>query len=73
MFRKNFVPLRQIFCMIMNKYINPFIDWSFKRIFGTENVKDILIGFLNAVLEGEQVITDIQYLNNELKPEKGGM
>ena len=70
MFHKNFVPLRQIFCMIMNKYINPFIDWSFKRIFGTENVKDILIGFLNAVLEGEQVITDIQYLNNELKPEK---
>ena len=54
----------------MNKYINPFIDWSFKRIFGTENVKDILIGFLNAVLEGEQFITDIKYLNNELKPEK---
>lgn len=54
----------------MNKYINPFIDWSFKRIFGTENVKDILIGFLNAVFEGEHVITDITYLNNELKPEK---
>ena len=54
----------------MNKYINPFIDWSFKRIFGTEDVKDILIGFLNAVFEGEHVITDIQYLNNELKPEK---
>lgn len=54
----------------MNKYINPFIDWSFKRIFGTENVKDILIGFLNALFEGEHVITDITYLNNELKPEK---
>lgn len=52
-----------------SKYINPFVDWSFKRIFGTEDVKDILIGFLNAVFEGEHVITDIQYLNNELKPE----
>lgn len=51
------------------RYINPFIDWSFKRIFGTEDVKDILIGFLNAVFEGEHVITDIRYLNNELKPE----
>lgn len=54
---------------IEGRYINPFIDWSFKRIFGSEDVKDILIGFLNAVFEGEHVITDIQYLNNELKPE----
>lgn len=53
-----------------SKYINPFVDWSFKRIFGTEDVKDILIGFLNAVFEGEHVITDIKYLNNELKPDR---
>lgn len=48
-----------------SKYINPFVDWSFKYIFGRESVKDILIGFLNAVMQGEHVIKDVTYLNNE--------
>lgn len=48
-----------------SKYINPFVDWSFKYLFGKESVKDILIGFLNAVMQGEYRIMDIHYLNNE--------
>lgn len=35
----------------MCRYINPFIDFGFKKLFGTEANKDILISFLNAVIE----------------------
>ncbi len=37
----------------MAKYINPFTDWGFKRLFGQEFSKDLLISFLNDLLEGE--------------------
>ncbi len=31
-------------------FINPKIDFAFKKIFGDERHKDILISFLNAIL-----------------------
>ncbi|MEG0794712.1 MAG: PD-(D/E)XK nuclease family transposase, partial [Bacilli bacterium] len=31
--------------------INPFTDFGFKKLFGEEGSKDILIDFLNAVLK----------------------
>ena len=53
----------------MGKYINPFTDYGFKKIFGQELSKDLLIDFLNDLLEGERVITDLTFLNNEQLPE----
>ena len=48
------------------KYINPYTDFGFKKLFGTEMNKDLLISFLNALLEGsEKEIEDVQYLNSE--------
>lgn len=48
------------------KYINPFTDFGFKRLFGEEANKDILIDFLNELLrEEEEDIVDITYLNPE--------
>ena len=52
----------------MGKYINPFTDYGFKKIFGQELTKDLLIDFLNDLLEGERVITDLTFLNNEQLP-----
>ena len=49
--------------------INPFIDWSFKHIFGREESKDLLVGFLNVLLKRDIPIRDITYLNNEHIPE----
>ena len=46
--------------------INPFTDWGFKYIFGREENKDLLKGFLNLLLESEVKIRDIHYLNTEL-------
>ena len=53
----------------MGRFINPFTDYGFKKIFGQEISKDLLIDFLNDLLEGERVITDLTFLNNEQLPE----
>ncbi len=48
------------------KYINPFTDYGFKRIFGEEPNKDLLKDFLNELLrEEEGEIVELQYLNSE--------
>ena len=47
-------------------YINPYTDFGFKKLFGTEMNKDLLISFLNALFSGsKKEIIDIQYLNSE--------
>lgn len=47
------------------RYINPYTDFGFKKLFGTELNKDLLISFLNALLDKEGKITDLKYLNSE--------
>lgn len=48
------------------KYINPFTDYGFKRLFGEEPNKDLLLDFLNELLHEEQgKITELTYLKNE--------
>lgn len=47
------------------RYVNPYTDFAFKLLFGTDLNKEILIGFLNALFQGEQVIEDVTYLNTE--------
>ena len=48
------------------KYINPYTDFGFKKLFGTEMNKDLLISFLNALFNNsEREIEDVQYLNGE--------
>ena len=51
---------------IKDKYINPYTDFGFKKLFGTDINKELLISFLNAVYNSEQLITDWQYRNKEL-------
>ena len=47
------------------RYINPFTDFGFKRLFGTEMNKELLISFLNSLLHNQEEITDIRYRNTE--------
>ncbi len=49
----------------MRKFINPFTDIGFKKIFGQEVSKDLLIDFLNNLLKGERVINDVRFLDKE--------
>jgi len=48
------------------KYINPFTDYGFKKLFGEEPNKDLLLDFLNVLLQEEQgEIKDLTYLKSE--------
>lgn len=48
------------------KYINPFTDFGFKKLFGEEPNKDLLMDFLNELLKEEQgQIINLTYLKNE--------
>ena len=55
--------------MPMPRFINPFSDWGFKTIFGQEINKDLLIKFLNDLLDGERHIEDVTFKDKEQLPE----
>ena len=48
-----------------SKYINPLTDFGFKYIFGT---KDLLIDFLNGIIDVKAGIVDLTYDNTERIP-----
>jgi predicted transposase/invertase (TIGR01784 family) len=52
--------------MRREKYVNPFTDFGFKKIFGEEPNKDLLLDFLNELLKKEQgAIKSSTYLKSE--------
>jgi predicted transposase/invertase (TIGR01784 family) len=50
---------------IAGKYINPYTDYGFKYLFGTEPNKDITLELLNALLQGKEVIKSLTLLPTE--------
>ena len=53
----------------MSKFLNPFVDYGFKYIFGREESKEFLIDFLNSLLEHEEnysPIVDLTYRDKEM-------
>lgn len=47
------------------KYLNPFTDFGFKKIFGEEASKPLLLDFLNALLPERNQIVDLSFKNTE--------
>jgi predicted transposase/invertase (TIGR01784 family) len=47
------------------KYINPYTDFGFKKIFGEEASKPLLIDFFNALLPEQTKIVDLSFKNTE--------
>lgn len=47
------------------RYVNFYTDFAFKKLFGTEANKDLLLSFLNSRFEGKEHFLDITYLNTE--------
>ena len=47
------------------KYLNPYTDFGFKKLFGTEANKELLIDFLNQLITEQGIITDLQFLSAE--------
>ena len=48
-----------------SRYINPFTDFGFKKIFGEEASKPLLLDFLNALLPPENKIVSLTLKNTE--------
>jgi predicted transposase/invertase (TIGR01784 family) len=53
----------------MPRYINPYTDFGFKKLFGEEANKDLLTDFLNAVLPPENHVADLTFRNPEQLPD----
>jgi len=50
----------------VEKYINPFTDYGFKKLFGEEPNKDLLLDFLNELLKEEEgEIKELTYIKSE--------
>ena len=49
----------------MAKYINPYTDFGFKKLFGEEGNKELLIDFLNQLLPPHHQIADMNFRNVE--------
>jgi len=49
----------------MAKYINPYTDFGFKKLFGEEGNKDLLIDFLNQLLPAHHQIANLNFRNVE--------
>lgn len=50
---------------IAGRYINPYTDYGFKYLFGTEPNKDITLELVNALLQGKEVIKSLTLLPTE--------
>lgn len=51
------------------RYVNFYTDFAFKKLFGTEANKELLISFLNAMFDGRENIKDITYITTEHLPD----
>ena len=47
------------------RYVNFYTDFAFKKLFGTEVNKELLISFLNSLFDGEDLVKYLSYLNAE--------
>ena len=54
---------------MMPKYLNPYTDFGFKKLFGEEGSKDLLADFLNQLLPPHHQIAELNFRNTEQMPD----
>jgi predicted transposase/invertase (TIGR01784 family) len=50
---------------MISKYFNPYTDFGFKKLFGEEGSKDLLMDFLNQLLPAHHQIAQLSFKNPE--------
>ena len=55
--------------MVVRTLLDPKIDFVFKKIFGAENNKLVLIDFLNSAINDEDKIVDVELKNTDIEKE----
>jgi predicted transposase/invertase (TIGR01784 family) len=53
----------------MSRYLNPYTDFGFKKLFGEEANKDLLSDFLNQLLPENHQIAELNFRNAEQLPD----
>jgi len=53
----------------MSRYLNPYTDFGFKKLFGEEANKDLLQDFLNQLLPPHHQIAELNFKNTEQLPD----
>ena len=51
--------------IMISKYFNPYTDFGFKKLFGEEGSKDLLMDFLNQLLPAHHQIATLSFKNPE--------
>jgi predicted transposase/invertase (TIGR01784 family) len=59
------IKLTEYKIMTVSKYVNPYTDFGFKKLFGEEGCKDLLIDFLNQLLPENHQIKELSFKNSE--------
>jgi predicted transposase/invertase (TIGR01784 family) len=54
---------------MISKYFNPYTDFGFKKLFGEEGSKDLLMDFLNQLLPAHHQIQELTFKNGENVPD----
>jgi len=57
------IPLNNINELIIMEKISPRVDIAFKKIFGVEENKDLLISLINSIVSKEDQVVDVTLLN----------
>ena len=78
--KTSYICIRKVLSIVImeelrhERYVNPYTDFGFKKLFGTELNKELLISLLNAIFdrsaqqapgEPRQVVKDLKYLPTE--------
>ena len=50
---------------MISKYLNPYSDFGFKKLFGEEASKELLVDFLNQLLPPHHQIAELNFKNSE--------
>ena len=50
---------------LVGKYINPFTDYGFKYLFGTEPNKEFTLALVNELLHGQEKIKSLTLITSE--------
>jgi len=53
----------------MARYLNPYTDFGFKKLFGEEASQDLLVDFLNQLLPAHHQIAELRFNNPENLPD----
>ena len=46
-----------------DRYVNPYTDFGFKKMYGIEMNKYLILSFINTLLHGKEKIKSLTYLN----------